>query len=88
MNSKNWTLSMLAAGMLLVPGCSTNPPHEPLGLAVEEMRQMQTQNPDAADSHGPMRLDGDKAHKVISSYRGEAQSASGVAGNIEINIGN
>lgn len=88
MNRTNWTLGMLTVGLLLVPGCSTNPPHEPLGLAVAEMRQAQTQNPDAADSPAPLSLDGDKAHKVITGYRGEAQSASGIAGDIEINIGN
>lgn len=88
MNSKIWTLNLLAAGILLLPGCSTNPPHEPLGLAVQEMMQAQTQNPDAVDQHGPMRMDGEKAHKVITGYRGEAQSASGIAGDIEIDIGN
>jgi len=88
MNSKLWTLNLLAAGILLLPGCSTNPPHKPLGLAVQEMMQAQTQNPDAVDQHGPMRMDGEKAHKVITGYRGEAQSASGIAGDIEIDIGN
>lgn len=88
MNSKICTLSLLAAGLLMASGCSVNPPHEPLGLAVEEMRRVQTQNPDAADQHMPLRLDGEKAHKVMTSYRGQAESANGVAGDIEINIGN
>ncbi len=88
MNSKLCTLSLLTTGLLMAPGCSINPPHEPLGLAVEEMRQAQTQNPDAVDQHGPLRMDGEKAQQVITEYRGAAQSASGVAGDIEINIGN
>lgn len=90
MNRLNWTLSMLAAGLVLIPGCSGygNPPPEPMGLAVEEMRQAQTQNPDAVDHHGPLRLDGEKARKVITGYRGEAQSSSDIARDIQINIGN
>lgn len=88
MNSFKWTLSALAMNVLLVSGCSTNPPHEPLGQAVNEMRQLQTVDAHAADSPKPLRLDGDKGQQVISGYRGKAQSASGVAGDIKINIGN
>ena len=88
MNNLNWILGSLVTSALLMSGCSNNPPHEPLGLAVEEMRQLQTVDAYAADSPKPLRLDGMKGQKVISGYRGEAQSASGIAGDIQINIGN
>ncbi|MBA4501414.1 hypothetical protein [Marinobacterium marinum] len=87
MNTQYWILITLATG-LLVSGCNINPPHPPQGQAVDAMMQVQTHNPNAADQHGPLRLDGEKAHKVITGYRGQAESASGVAGDIEINIGN
>ncbi|MBV0933492.1 hypothetical protein [Marinobacterium weihaiense] len=87
MKSHCWTPALITAATLLLAGCSTNPPHEPLGLAVDTMRQSQTHNPDAADQHGPLRLDGVKAHQVITDYRGQSESATGVAGDIEINIG-
>ncbi|MBR9829231.1 MAG: hypothetical protein GYB41_11385 [Oceanospirillales bacterium] len=90
MNRSNWTLSILAAAVLLIQGCSGygNPPPEPMGMAVQAMMQAQTQNPDAADDPQSLRLDGNKAQQVITGYRGEAQSATGIAGDIKINIGN
>lgn len=91
MNRVNWTtLGVLAAGLLLMPGCSGfgNPPPEPMGLALEEMRRVQTQNPEAGRMAAPLRLDGEKAQQVITGYRGQAQSAPGIAGDINISIGN
>ena len=88
MNNFNWILGSLVTGVLLMSGCSTNPPHEPLGLAVEEMRQLQTVDAYAADSPKSLRLDGMKGQQVITDYRSKAQSAPGVAGDININIGN
>ncbi|SIP92149.1 hypothetical protein [Marinobacterium stanieri] len=88
MNTVNWTLSTLVAALLFMPGCSQNPPMEPVGLAVEEMRQAQTYDAYAADTPRQMRLDGEKAQQVMTGYRSEAQSAKGVQGDIEINIGN
>ncbi|KEA65528.1 hypothetical protein ADIMK_0485 [Marinobacterium lacunae] len=89
MNSNRWKYWTVAAGLLLVPGCSGfgNAPPEPMGLAVEEMRMTQTHDAYAADNHGPLRLNGEKAEHVMSDYRGEAQSGSGIDGDIEINIG-
>ena len=45
MNRSNWTLSILAAAVLLIQGCSGygNPPPEPMGMAVQAMMQAQTQ---------------------------------------------
>jgi len=90
MSNLNWKYLVLAAGLMLVPGCSGygNPPPEPMGMAVDEMRQAQTHDPYAADNPKPLLLDGEKAGQVVSGYRGEAQSASGIQGDIEINIGN
>lgn len=86
MNSVMKGLIALGAGVVLV-GCS-NYGTEPMGMAVDEMTMAQTHDPYAADNPKPLRLDGEKAEKVISGYRGVAESAPGVQGDIQINIGN
>ncbi|GGB88720.1 hypothetical protein GCM10011352_13420 [Marinobacterium zhoushanense] len=90
MSRFNWKYMALALGLMFVPGCSGfgNPPPEPMGMALEEMRQAQTYDAYAADNPKPLRLNGDKGEQVILEYRGKAQSSSGIQGDIEINIGN
>lgn len=89
MNYVNWKYIALIGGLFAMPGCSGfgNPPPEPMGMAVEEMAQTQTYAPYANENPGELRLDGAKGQKVIDVYRGNAESGTGIQGDIEINIG-
>lgn len=86
MNRLMRTIWVVGVGVV-ISGCSGYGT-EPMGMAVDEMSMAQTYDPYAADNPKPLRLDGEKAEKVITGYRGVAESAPGVQGDIQINIAN